>query len=116
MRDASHASYQQSRRFAVRLPLERRSLPIFPAFFPVLLTVDWRYTRSQTNNRKWLAGIYDGLSREVRMAKCKYCGAETILYVSGNPLCVNCSDLIDAGKKPPAREESSDESEEKHAT
>jgi len=42
------------------------------------------------------------------MAKCKYCGAETVLYVSGAPICVNCSNLIDAGKKPPGREEPPD--------
>lgn len=47
------------------------------------------------------------------MAKCKYCGAETILYVSGSPVCVNCSDLLEAGKKPPAREEPRNEPEEK---
>jgi hypothetical protein len=49
------------------------------------------------------------------MAKCKYCGAETILFVSGAPVCVNCSDLIDAGKKPPVREESPDKAKEKCA-
>ena len=49
------------------------------------------------------------------MAKCKYCGAETILYVSGTPVCVNCSDLIDAGKKPPGREEPPGQEEEKLA-
>jgi hypothetical protein len=37
------------------------------------------------------------------MAKCKYCGAETVLYISGAPVCVNCSNLIDAGKKPPGQ-------------
>lgn len=49
------------------------------------------------------------------MAKCKYCEAETILYLSGAPVCVNCSDLIDAGKKPPARERPPQEQEEKRA-
>jgi hypothetical protein len=49
------------------------------------------------------------------MAKCKYCGAETILYVSGVPVCVGCSNLIDAGKKPPAREEPENQAEEKRA-
>jgi hypothetical protein len=51
----------------------------------------------------------------VEMAKCKYCGAETILFVNGAPVCVNCSDLIDAGKKPPAREQPLDESQKKFA-
>ncbi len=48
------------------------------------------------------------------MAKCKYCGADTILYVSATPVCVNCSNLIDAGREPPAREDPH-EPEEKRA-
>lgn len=47
------------------------------------------------------------------MAKCQYCGAETILYVSGAPVCVDCSNLLDAGKKPPAREAPPREPQEK---
>jgi len=38
------------------------------------------------------------------MANCVYCGADTILYVNGRPVCVRCSDEIDAGRKPPSRE------------
>ena len=37
------------------------------------------------------------------MAKCVYCGADTILYVDNRPVCIECSDLIDAGKKPKKR-------------
>lgn len=38
------------------------------------------------------------------MANCIYCQAETILYVNGRPICLSCSDDIDAGRKPPSRE------------
>ena len=44
------------------------------------------------------------LSYDVAMAKCSYCGKETILHDRGTPLCVECSDLLDAGKKPVKRE------------
>ena len=36
------------------------------------------------------------------MAKCIYCGADTCMYVSEAPVCVRCSDEVDAGRKPPA--------------
>ena len=31
------------------------------------------------------------------MAKCVYCQTETILYVNGRPVCLSCSDDLDAG-------------------
>lgn len=38
------------------------------------------------------------------MSKCSYCETETILYVNGRPVCLSCSDDLDAGRKPPSRE------------
>ena len=35
------------------------------------------------------------------MAKCVYCGNATILQINDRPVCTECSDLLDAGKKPP---------------
>ena len=37
------------------------------------------------------------------MAKCIYCGAETQLYINDTPVCIACSDEIDAGRTPPTR-------------
>jgi hypothetical protein len=34
------------------------------------------------------------------MAKCVYCDANTEMYVLDSPVCVECSDLIEAGKPP----------------
>ena len=53
--------------------------------------------------------------RGVPVAKCRYCGADTILYVNGAPVCVNCSNLIDAGKKPPVREELPEDEQKQRA-
>ena len=36
------------------------------------------------------------------MAACADCGAETEMYSGGVPLCVRCSDLREAKRKPPA--------------
>ena len=36
------------------------------------------------------------------MAACEHCGAETEMYSGGVPLCVKCSDLWEAKRKPPA--------------
>jgi hypothetical protein len=38
------------------------------------------------------------------MDKCAKCGAETQLYESGNPICVKCSEEIDAARKQIARD------------
>jgi hypothetical protein len=37
------------------------------------------------------------------MGKCIYCGAETSLYQSEMPLCVNCAEAMDAKQTPPRR-------------
>ena len=37
------------------------------------------------------------------MAKCVYCGKATIVQIDGRPVCTDCSDLLDAGKKPPGK-------------
>jgi hypothetical protein len=34
------------------------------------------------------------------MAKCIYCGRDTCLYVNDDPVCLACSDEIDAGRTP----------------
>jgi len=34
------------------------------------------------------------------MAQCVYCGAETQLHVNECPICVRCSDELDAGRQP----------------
>jgi hypothetical protein len=36
------------------------------------------------------------------MAQCAHCKAETYLYASGVPICIKCSDLWQAKRKPPA--------------
>lgn len=41
---------------------------------------------------------------EVLLAACIYCGAQTQLYSSGQPVCVDCSNDLDAGRKPPSKE------------
>jgi len=40
------------------------------------------------------------------MAKCVFCGAETILFVSGEPVCVECDNKLEKRpeRKPPATE------------
>jgi hypothetical protein len=39
------------------------------------------------------------------MASCSRCGVETELHFGGVLLCVTCSDLWEAGRKPPATEQ-----------
>ena len=39
------------------------------------------------------------------MASCSRCGVETELHYSGVPLCLKCSDLWEAKRKPPAAEQ-----------
>jgi hypothetical protein len=39
------------------------------------------------------------------MAKCFFCGRVTVMYVAGEPVCLECSEIIDSGKKPGRREE-----------
>ncbi len=45
------------------------------------------------------------------MAKCVYCGNETMLLDRGVPICLECSDRLDSGetptRKPPAPENKS---------
>jgi hypothetical protein len=37
------------------------------------------------------------------MAQCAYCKAETEMYIGGDvPICVECSDALGPGRKPPA--------------
>src|SRR6185369_11921423 len=36
------------------------------------------------------------------MAECKFCKADTELYDSGVPVCVNCADAREAQRKPPS--------------
>jgi len=39
------------------------------------------------------------------MASCEYCGAETSLFLSGVPICIQCADDIDDGHRPPYNRE-----------
>lgn len=39
------------------------------------------------------------------MAACVYCGSETSLFISGRAVCLDCSNDLDAGRKPPSREQ-----------
>jgi hypothetical protein len=39
------------------------------------------------------------------MAKCVYCGTDTQLYCNGVPVCVQCANDLEAGRKPPSRQE-----------
>jgi len=34
------------------------------------------------------------------MVRCIYCSEKTILYVNGQPVCMDCAKLIGAGKHP----------------
>ncbi|HEY3826218.1 MAG TPA: hypothetical protein VGL82_16745 [Bryobacteraceae bacterium] len=38
------------------------------------------------------------------MANCSFCGMETKLFVAGEPVCAACSDLLDAGQRPPRKD------------
>jgi hypothetical protein len=40
---------------------------------------------------------------ESSVANCVHCGTETALYESGVPICVACSDDVEASRKPPSR-------------
>jgi hypothetical protein len=39
------------------------------------------------------------------MARCVYCTAETEMYVSHVPICLNCSEQREEKRKPPSREQ-----------
>lgn len=39
------------------------------------------------------------------MAPCVYCAADTQLYLNQKPICLDCADDLEAGRKPPSREE-----------
>jgi len=45
------------------------------------------------------------------MATCVYCGAETKLHVTGRPVCANCDETTQQGKKPGTRERAASSSE-----
>ena len=38
------------------------------------------------------------------MTECVYCGTDTLLNVSGVPVCLSCSKDLEAGRKPSYRE------------
>jgi len=37
------------------------------------------------------------------MSACFYCGKPTVIYHAGEPVCIECSEMIDAGKRPVKR-------------
>jgi hypothetical protein len=42
------------------------------------------------------------------MAECVYCGSETLMFINGVPVCIDCADDLRQGRKPVHRESSQD--------
>jgi hypothetical protein len=51
-----------------------------------------------------------------RMEPCVYCGTETPLYVNGRPICLACSDMLEAGEMPPRKKPDNEGGKSKSTT